>query len=517
MATGIAAVVPPSSLNESFYPTTPSDYHRIVSPGLQIPSDPHVAIPVGILTCQRDPLARELDTVIVNSTFLRPEPPKGGSKKANQKQAKTSAAPTVSKPYLQITLHDTVLFPEGGGQSYDIGHLVTEDGSIWEIDFVKRHGIIAVHYAAIKDGLEGVPELLTAGKKVRVTLGEEGLKRRLDHMSMHTVAHLLASLLESKLDVPTLAWSLTSYPAPAYVDLPRALTPAEVTLIQDEANRLVFEGRRVHVEVRELDVGQAGAEGGDVPAARESRGLPSDYTGGVHRLVIIDGVDRNPCCGTHLPSLASLQLYILPPPAGGGTGPFRHLFLTGPRLLAHLNNVQTVLSRTAATMSCSVNETPDRVTLAVDENKRREKRIEDIERELAQTIGASLIEEMLRWRTEGGEGEWTRYIGRVDDEAGAHGFLQAITFAFKDLLPKDAPPYTLLLTSSPSSPTQTSTTVVMIFGSDDIRVKKVGEALKAQFKTLKGGGKGARWSGKATGVWLNERDGKMAALTLVQA
>ena len=34
-------------------PTTPPDYHRIVSPTLSIPSDPHISVPVGLLACQR--------------------------------------------------------------------------------------------------------------------------------------------------------------------------------------------------------------------------------------------------------------------------------------------------------------------------------------------------------------------------------------------------------------------------------------------------------------------------------
>ncbi len=34
-------------------PTTPPDYHRIISPTLQVPLDPQVSIPVGLLGCQR--------------------------------------------------------------------------------------------------------------------------------------------------------------------------------------------------------------------------------------------------------------------------------------------------------------------------------------------------------------------------------------------------------------------------------------------------------------------------------
>ena len=67
----------------------------------------------------------------------------------------------------------------------------------------------------------------------------------------------------------------------------------EVTLIQDETNALVFEGRAVHVEVEETHLenvpGIAKLEN-KRPAGRT---LPSDYTGDVKRTVVIDGVDRN--------------------------------------------------------------------------------------------------------------------------------------------------------------------------------------------------------------------------------
>jgi len=126
---------------------------------------------------------------------------------------------------------------------------------------------------------------------------------------MHTSQHLLSALLETRLNLPTLSWSLTTSPTPCYVELGRSMTVNEISSIQDEANRLVFEGRQVHVEVEELDMANGVPK---LESGREvGRGLPSDYTGGVKRVVVIDGVDRNPCCGTHLPSLHNLQLFLL--------------------------------------------------------------------------------------------------------------------------------------------------------------------------------------------------------------
>lgn len=74
------------------------------------------------------------------------------------------------------------------------------------------------------------------------------------------------------------------------------MSAGEILEIQNEANRLVFEGRRVHVEVDELDHASENIK--DVPKTESGRAigkaLPDDYTGGVKRVVVIEGVDRNP-------------------------------------------------------------------------------------------------------------------------------------------------------------------------------------------------------------------------------
>jgi misacylated tRNA(Ala) deacylase len=443
-----------------------------------------------------------------------------------------------------------MLFPEGGGQPTDIGTLTLEDGVTWDVDLIKRHGGVAVHYIKLAEDVSDVPNTFAPGKQVSLELGHTGFQRRLDHvspvtfltftlsrlkqitiwgmrcsqMSMHTAQHLLSSVIDTSLKLPTVMWSLTPWPAPAYIDLPRPLTAAEVRQVQDEVNRYVFEGRRVHVEVDDLHAGQTGIDSGDVEASSRElgRGLPSDYTGGVHRMVIIEGVDRTPCCGTHLPSLSSLQLFLFPASSSSSSaGPSRHYFLAGPRLLNHLGGVQSLLTRTAGVLSCGPPELPERVALVVEESKRREKRVEDLERELAGVLGRQLAEEMAQWRAAGGEGEWVRCINRTDDSPSAQAFLLAVTVAFAAAHPTEQTDalhrYTVLLVSSPSSQTSSSTTVVVLFGNEEKRVKVVGDELKKQFKTLKGGGKGNRWSGKFVGVWLADREGKAASAVLSQS
>ena len=147
-------------------------------------------------------------------------------------------------------------------------------------------------------------------------------------------------------------------------------------------------------------------------------------------MVIIDGVDRTPYCGTHLPTLSMLQVFLFPSPTSSPTS-FRHYFLAGPRLLNHLSTVQSLLTRTSGILSCGPLETPERVALVVEESKRREKCVEDLERELAGVLSRQLADEMARWRAAGGgegesKGEWDRYVSRTDDSLTA----RTLGFAF---------------------------------------------------------------------------------------
>lgn len=459
----------------------PPDYHRILSPTLRIPTDTQVPIPVGILACQRDPLLRSLVTSVVSASLSHPQ--SVSTKKSGKKSV---IAPTIpSEPLLEVILHDTVIFPEGGGQPTDTGIITTgENGVVWEVVQAKRHGGHAVHYVRIQDGnVDNALSAFPPGASVTVALDKVGSDRRYDHMSMHTSQHLLSALLETRLGLPTLSWSLTTYPAPCYVEVPRGMSIDEVTTIQTEANKLVFEGRKVHVEVDEIDRDQEKAVPIHESGRAVGRGLPSDYTGGVKRVVVIDGIDRNPCCGTHLPSIHNLQLFLLPHTdalARSGTTSARLHFVSGPRLIAHLTSAHSLLSNTATILSCGAPLVPERVTQVLDERKKAEKRVD-----MNQGDDAGLFK---------------KHVSRTDDTANALGLLSAISFAVADMEASKKQPYIVVLTSSPSSQTATSTTTVVVFGSDEKVVKEAGDGLKTKLG-VKGGGKGIKWSGKFTGVW----------------
>ncbi|KAL0950042.1 hypothetical protein HGRIS_010050 [Hohenbuehelia grisea] len=487
------------------YPSqTPSTYHRIVSSTLQVPTDTQASVPVGLLACQRDPLLRTLQSHVVSCTVSKPP-----AEPAGKKAKKAVIAPTLPKgPILEVVLHDTIIFPEGGGQPTDTGVITTADNQEWNVLQAKRYGGHAVHFVQVKDvDIETALQTFHSGAPVTVLLDKASWNRRYDHMSMHTSQHLLSALLETQLDLPTLSWSLTAHPAPCYVEIPRGMTGEEIASIQECANRFVFEGRKVHVEVTELDKTVEQPAPTLESGRAVGKALPDDYTGGVKRIVVIDGVDRNPCCGTHLPSLHNLQLFLLPHTdtlARSATTTARLYFLAGPRLITHLTSTHTLLTNTASILSCGAPLVPERVNQVVDERRRGDKRVDALEGELARLIAADIVQKL--GAAHGGAVP-VLHLHRSDDSANPLGFLSAISMALSDILPNAnlANGFLIVLSSSPLTQTVSSVTVVLVCGTDDKLVKTSGDALKSKLG-VKGGGKGTRWSGKYTGVWKAERE-----------
>jgi hypothetical protein len=138
---------------------------------------------ISLLFRSGDPLLRSLETTIVSTSLLEPSPPSSVKKGGHTKRTKASSVPTFPYPVLQLVLHDTVLFPEGGGQPSDIGILTSEDGVIWNVECIKRHGGLAVHYVKPAEDISDMPNVLVPGKKVNLELGHTGFQRRLDHVS----------------------------------------------------------------------------------------------------------------------------------------------------------------------------------------------------------------------------------------------------------------------------------------------------------------------------------------------
>ncbi|KAJ3163896.1 Alanyl-tRNA editing protein Aarsd1 [Irineochytrium annulatum] len=280
---------------------------------------------VGRLLCQRNPFARSVRATVVSIEPHQPPaatPPSGKSAKAGTgKPLKDAEAPAANGPTPlprhEIILSDTVLFPTGGGQPHDLGTI----NGLKVVDVLRR-GLECVHVVEVE--VESAPAI-AVGDSVDVELD---WARRWDHMQQHSGQHLLSAIAEKEEHgLVTVAWAYGRDVCYIEVESKEKDAPSVevLELIEVEVNEAIRAA--VPMKVIEEEDGQ------DRPDT-----LPGDITEGVVRYVEIEGIDRNPCCGTHLTTTAALQcVKILPWTEKVRGKNHRISFLFGDRVIGALN------------------------------------------------------------------------------------------------------------------------------------------------------------------------------------
>ena len=188
-----------------------------------------------------------------------------------------------------IVLDRTVFYPLGGGQAGDTGTLTTTGGVALAIVDTRKHkervGAIA-HVAAA--GADLAP--LAPGTPVHAQVDAQ---RRRAHMRFHTATHLLCALVPHPVD----GCSITAQ----YARLDFHMTePLDKEALDAGLTRLVAEAHPVRQ--RWIDEAELDANPGLVRSmsVQPPRGL------GRVRLIDIEGVDLQPCGGTHVANTAEI-------------------------------------------------------------------------------------------------------------------------------------------------------------------------------------------------------------------
>uniref|UniRef100_A0AAY4C4S5 Threonyl/alanyl tRNA synthetase SAD domain-containing protein n=1 Tax=Denticeps clupeoides TaxID=299321 RepID=A0AAY4C4S5_9TELE len=233
--------------------------------------------------CQRDCYMRELTTRVVSCS------PAELQLENNGKKEKIKG--------FNVTVKDTILFPEGGGQPDDHGTM----GGV-QVLRVTRQGPDAVHF--VSSGLE-------EGQEVLLKVDWE---RRFDHMQQHSAQHLITALAD-----------LGRQRSSIELDTARVKS-GEAEALETAANEKIRS--RVPVNVRLLSLDDP-----EVEKVR-SRGLPVDHAGPI-RIIDIEGVDANMCCGTHVSNLSHLQAIKVLGMEKGKKNKTNLVFIAGNRVLKY--------------------------------------------------------------------------------------------------------------------------------------------------------------------------------------
>ena len=192
-----------------------------------------------------------------------------------------------------VQLTRTVFYPHGGGQAGDRGELVLADGrAIAVADSRKgeQPGDI-LHVLANADELAA----FAVGAPVRARID---VARRRAHMRFHTATHLLCALIPHPVD----GCSITA----EYARLDFHMTdPLDKAVIEAGLDRLVAEAHPVShrwITDAELDAN---------PGLVRSMSVQPPRGSGRVRLLEIDGVDLQPCGGTHVANTAEIGALVV--------------------------------------------------------------------------------------------------------------------------------------------------------------------------------------------------------------
>lgn len=271
--------------------------------------------------CQRDCYMKEFVTSVVSCC------------PAELKQEVNGKKETLKG--FNVKLQDTILFPEGGGQPDDHGLI----GDV-PVLRVTRQGSDALHF---------VSSPLEEGQEVHVKVDWE---RRFDHMQQHSGQHLVTALAETFFGYKTTSWELGRQRSTIELDTP-TVKPAQLQTLEEAVNENIRAHVPVTVQLLSLDD----------PAVEKvrSRGLPEDIAGPI-RIIDIEGIDANMCCGTHVSNLSHLQVIKLLGTEKGKKNKTNLIFLAGNRVLKYAEKSHS----TERSLVSLLNTGPDNHVEAVD-------------------------------------------------------------------------------------------------------------------------------------------------------
>jgi len=198
---------------------------------------------------------------------------------------KTCEATVTAVSDAGIELDRTVFYPTGGGQPGDIGVLHTSAGEVAIVDTIKGQGSGVIKHVPA----EGAP-LPGVGDKVTAELDWD---RRHKHMRMHTAMHLLCSLVEGDVTGGQIgeAKSRLDFNIPQSPDK-EALGAALMNAVNED--RPVSS---TWISDAELDA---------QPDLVRTMSVQPPRGSGRIRIIDIQGLDVQPCGGTHVKSTGEI-------------------------------------------------------------------------------------------------------------------------------------------------------------------------------------------------------------------
>ncbi len=272
-----------------------------------------------------------------------------------------------------VVLDRTPFYAESGGQVGDTGEM-QGDASHAIVGDTQKNGDAIVHYVDVKEGELKVGDSLqlTVDRRLRDAT-------RLNHSATHLLHAALRQVLGehvnqrgSLVDAERLRFDFSHF---------EAVTPAEVREIERMVNAEIRRNTDIQTEVMGID---AAREKGAVALFGEK------YAEEVRVLTMGDGFSIELCGGTHAGRTGDIGLFRITTEQGVASGVRRIEAVTGAGALELIESMEDAMGETASLVKADKTNLADKVRQLVEQNKKLEKDVAELNRKIATGAGADL-------------------------------------------------------------------------------------------------------------------------------
>ena len=284
-----------------------------------------------------------------------------------------------------LVLNQTPFYAESGGQVGDAGRITGPDGVRVQIDDTqKKLGDLFVHFGTVEQGAIAVGTPVVA---------EVDPERRGAIRAHHSATHLLHAALRQRLGPHVTQKGSLNAPDRLRFDIsqPTPIGREEMALIENEVNARIRENSEVTTRLMTPETAVAegamalfGEKYGDEVRV-VSMGRP-DPTGKAFSVEL--------CGGTHVRRTGDIGLFRVLSEGAVSAGVRRIEAVTGAAALAAIAENESRLTEAAALLRASPAEVASRVGQLVEDRRRLERQVAELQRKLATGTAAATVEDV---------------------------------------------------------------------------------------------------------------------------
>jgi alanyl-tRNA synthetase len=282
----------------------------------------------------------------------------------------------------EIIVNQTPFYGESGGQMGDSGVMFTADGVEFRVrDTQKRLDSLHVHAGTVVGGRLAVGDVA----ELRVDAARRDRLR-----ANHSATHLLHQSLRDHLGEHVTQKGSLVAPDRLRFDIshPKPIAAAEMAAVETDVNAMIRQNGAVATRLMTPDDAvEAGAlalfgekYGDEVRVVSMGRGSGGDDSEHFYSTEL--------CGGTHVRRAGDIGLLKVISESAVAAGVRRIEAVTGAAALNHLNAQETLLKTAAGALKAAPADLPDRVAQLLEDRRRLERDVADLQRKIAMGGGA---------------------------------------------------------------------------------------------------------------------------------